>query len=665
MKENNDNINNIDNDIEDQIFLGLENDKNIRLSSFDNLKVNIEKKRNSNEENRLTLSDDLNEEERKSIIQNENIAQLGTRIYCPNRNCFLSSVILLNPIFFEVNSDCGKHINKMDIIDFIISSGKYKEEKETCERCKMTYQNIILNKNILYKCSCDKNICEKCKDFHLKNNNLNEHKLVDFNKKDYTCLCNNKNEKFVGYCVDCKKDFCGLCSEQHKNHKIINFNKFNIDKNLLKQKFIEQKGVISRFNKLVDGWLKRAQEFINLYKKKLELYEKINEKIIEQYDSINKNYKSIKNIEYLNFDFDDIVINLIKNQNNLKLHNNLICKFINENMGKYVQLKNYKNNALKNFEHKYSKDIHGYVSHICELKKKDILIINITKKDIYNTESLYICKKAADYNITKIYCSDIGENKILGLSELRNGNLLIIHEKDFQIYEVNEIGALTNLETHKFNDKEFKQVIELINGNLISLNHKKFKENEIIFWEKNLLKGEYEIKKQKELVGANSIVENDKLSFLVYCDNNDLYSFDSNTGKCALLIKLPMNLKHLIKMMKIGKNGFLLYYQDCLVLLNLKTKLIKQLKNTFNDICYAPNSISSFFASFSENINFKKKKLNSLCLIICDLQKNEIYCHKSNGNMHSEAINYIISLNNNDLITCSMNDKIKLWEKKE
>lgn len=108
-----------------------------------------------------------------------------------------------------------------------------KEKKEQC-----ICQNKILNKNIkFYKCLCGKKICQNCKQKHLNENNNNNHNLVDFNAKDYTCFCNNKGKKFIVYCLDCQKDLCIYCNTEHINHKKIKYNQvYQVDKNILREK---------------------------------------------------------------------------------------------------------------------------------------------------------------------------------------------------------------------------------------------------------------------------------------------------------------------------------------------------------------------------------------------------------------------------------------------
>ena len=71
--------------------------------------------------------------------------ELSSKIICPNEDCFSNCIINIDPIFFDVNYDCGKHKDKMDIIEYVINSGNNKEDKEKCHRCEETYEQLKKN----------------------------------------------------------------------------------------------------------------------------------------------------------------------------------------------------------------------------------------------------------------------------------------------------------------------------------------------------------------------------------------------------------------------------------------------------------------------------------------------------------------------------------------
>ena len=51
--------------------------------------------------------------------------KLGSEIICPVDNCFLNAIISINPILFEVKSNCGKHERKLEIISPLHPEGVF------------------------------------------------------------------------------------------------------------------------------------------------------------------------------------------------------------------------------------------------------------------------------------------------------------------------------------------------------------------------------------------------------------------------------------------------------------------------------------------------------------------------------------------------------------
>ena len=682
MKENIDNDNDNDNEddnedddlslikssstnlkLDQEIILNNEQNKDLNISKEEdkrdslNLKEEERKSFYIDEEERLTLSHDLKEIQSKSFFSLENILKLGTKIRCPNKDCFSKSIIYLNPFFFEINSDCGKHKNKMNIIEYVKNSGISKENKEICFNCKKNYQYSINNNKNFYKCSCGKNICQSCEDFHLKDNSV-RHNVIDFKVKDYTCYCNDRGEKFIGYCFDCNKNYCVLCNNNHNNHKKKQFDEFNIDINLLERQLNEQKKTIKKFNSIMDNWLGRVKEFIEIYKKKIELYGKINEIIIKQYASNNNCYKSIKNIEYINFDFDDFVINIIKNQYNMKYQNTLIYMFLNECMKNYLEVKKKNKVIIKNLSLKESRKLNFIVNNICEMKKKEMLIINGIDKNANNNEQLLVTKMSTDYKLRELYCTGFESNKILSLSELKSGNLLMVQANQFKILEINDVGCFKGIQTAKLNDfVDFKEVIELSNGYLVSISLDSV--NEIIFWKKNLFNGNYEIEKRIKKDKAISILEYNISSFLIYCYDDNMYSFNSITGKETKKGKFyTVYQKKLEKMMNIRDNCVLLIFKECIGLINLSTLVVSHIFKIFNDVGRVPISNNIFLASISEK---KKKSKNGICVVECNTSNNELICNKIFENSNSDIINIIYPLKNRDIITFSSEKNLRVW----
>ena len=323
---------------------------------------------------------------------------------------------------------------------------------------------------------------------------------------------------------------------------------------------------------------------------------------------------------------------------------------------------NKKRKINNNIKLKDSKTLDCIVNNICEMKKKEMLIISCIDEETNINKLLIASKKSTDYKLNELICTEIVDNKILSLSELKNGNLLMVQTKQFKIYEINRVGFFNNIQTVTINDIiEFKQIIELVNRYLVSISLNQNNKSEIIFWKQNLISGYYEKEKTIEKDKAMSITEFNKTSFLVYFKDDDIYSFNSNTGKQHIIGNIKTEFpKNIIKMILLGENNILLVYQECIGLLNLTSLMVRYLSNAYNNICPVPFSCNNLIASFSEKI--KKKKYNNLYLIRCNLSNNGIKDEKYFENPHTNIIKCIYPLKNGDIITCSLDKTIKIWK---
>ena len=653
-----------------------ENENNINIS-IDNIEMI---------ENNNLLNNNIeflnNEEERKSLdtfyikeIKLEDI-KVGTKIRCPFPNCFENCIVMIDPNFFEISFDCGKHNNKIDIIKFIKDSGISKEDKEQCFKCKLTYEKIKEDKNnkILYKCYCGKNICKKCKKEHLDENeeSKKQHNMVDFKYKDYKCGCSNKNKKYNSFCLTCKKNLCQICDENHKDHEKKNFGELsNLSeekKNMLLQRIEIQKKLIDKFKEIIDDWFKRVKKIIDKYKTKLELYYQINLTIFNRYNPNTNFYEEIKNTEYMRTDFDENFYNLINSENDIKRQNSIICNILNDNMEVYINYYDIDTeNMFKRIKIKDTYLLNGCINHFCEIQKEESLIVN-THNINNNKNELYFFKQIKDNNNLKKYTPQFSREedfKILNLKALKNGNLLILNEKQFKISEVSKTS--NNLNTIKIMkledpDEKFIDIIELINGYLISISYSENdkNKNKIIFWKINLMRGNYEIykriiKKERPI----SILEINKTKFVVLCDNKILYCYDSKYGEEKNLCIIN-SLKLFKKMVKVKEDCILFIYENLLYLFSISSLQIKYfiIEYIITDIWYISNSNNYFLASFT------KDDSHGFFLLNIDVLKFKIYLLKKlfNNQAHPLKINCIYQLNNGDIITGSDDRKIKIWD---
>ena len=616
----------------------------------------------SNEENKQSLDASIISQ-KKQINFNE--LKIGSKIRCCEEKCFSNAIISIEPHFFQVNSDCGKHKKKMDIFSYVFSSGSLKDDQEQCNYCNKNYQDLKKGKLKLYKITCEKNICENCKKNHEKE--ISNHNLIDIEEKDYTCNCSKGGNKYINYCFDCQQNVCIKCIQNHKDHEEKKFSSiYQIGKekiNKLKKQLKGQKKALKDFNSIIEDWIKRTIEAFNKYKKKIELYIQINEKIIDNYNSSKRFYKAIKNIEYINFDLDNFILDINVSKNNYKAQNNLICRFLNDNIKNHMELSIEEN--INDIQERNEENLfNGPVKNICELKKEELVVVNINNKD-NNNEELYIYKKETDFK--EIYHSKIEEDEILCLSELKNGNLLIVQKNKFKIFNISKNSkSIINVQIEDISEKDysFNEIFQLKNGYLISLLMHPNQNNKIFFWEKNLMTGKYEIIKRKEnenSKNAISMIEIDKFCFLVLDVNNNIIIYNSNTFQDKKIGHFINVNKEFQKMVKIGEDGLLIAYKDLIILYNLYTFQVKrEIIPTILDIINVPNSYIYFLATCYERNN----NLNGIYLIKCNLIENYLQIKKLPNDFHTDIINCIYPLSNGDIISCSSDSKVKIFKLK-
>ena len=620
----------------------------------------------------------------ENVIENDinlNEINLGSRIICPEEDCFQNAIISIEPISFDIKSDCGKHIKKMNILKYVESAGKEKEENECCSLCNKSYKDILDDKQILFKCYCGHNICETCKNEHLNGNDEKEHNSIDFDKKDYICCCSKGFKKFLGFCVGCKKNICILCDSQHKGHPIKKFSELyklgKDEKNKRKQILDGKKEEIEKIKKIIDDWMSKVQKFFEIYKKKLDLFWEINNLILNKYDLSKNYYEEIKNVENIHFDFDNKLLDLLNSEEDFKKQNEIMFKIINEY---FVDYNKNKNNEIKNtikskyqldksFENEYK------VKNICELKKDKLLLVNVEGN---NQEILLVYSQSEqnNYNQEPFIEQPIDEGHIINMFELKNGNVLILQKNYFKIAKVQKEKKTINIIQNYKQAEKFKQIIELINGNLASISYNSKAENYIIILEKNLINDEYEKKKINPLKEVDDkphyLMELNNNSFLVYFEEENLIILNSKTNEA--IKKLPKiktintnNPKNKVfKMIRINENilmfiynnGFLLYN----LLLNRYTK-VYTLHYKIKDICQIPNDNKSFFINYCESTN--RNSINNsfgLIPVIYDEFLQKVELGNEILNIHSQEITCVKLLSNNYLVTSSSDNKMKMWK---
>jgi hypothetical protein len=167
------------------------------------------------------------------------------------------------------------------------------------------------------------NLCPICYDKHEKS-----HYILDYDEKDY--YCKNHSDVYNCFCLECQKDLCTLCENQHNGHELISWGSIitqdtiesckkdlgNLNENIKKLKK-DIKNIISKLNKL---------------KENLDSYFEIYKNMVENFDFRKKNYSSLQNINDIkqyNKNFMQSITEIISD-NNIKTKFNELLDLFNK-----------------------------------------------------------------------------------------------------------------------------------------------------------------------------------------------------------------------------------------------------------------------------------------------------------------------------------------------
>ena len=281
-------------DINSLIFLysGKQIDLNLKLKDQVN-KSNLESKEIS------TLVFKKNES--NLIKENNNSKTLSKELICPTcgENCLMGIKDYKIKLFGCIN---GHETNDI-LLDEFNSTQNIDELKIVCNFCKEGNKANSFNKQF-YKCiTCSKNICVLCKSKH-----DNNHKIIDYDKKNY--ICNIHGEILISYCKQCRRNLCMQCELNHKNHEIIFY------KNILPNKKDIMEDIID-FKESINDIINDAKEKIKMLNKiiiNLQILYEINFNFVNNYEIEKRNFQIMENLNLIHnrikklllFDYNDI-----------------------------------------------------------------------------------------------------------------------------------------------------------------------------------------------------------------------------------------------------------------------------------------------------------------------------------------------------------------------
>ena len=348
---------------------------------------------------------------------------------------------------YKILLQCKSGHNKGNILfDEYKGTQKLNISKIICNKCNINSKSNTY-KNVFFRCySCNMDLCPLCKDNH-----NNEHKIINYDDKNYRCVGHNKI--FNSYCKECEKNLCLYCEQEHneKKHKIINYinilpkiNNVNNDIKILKDKIDKFKTII---NDIIIK-LKKVEENI-------EYFYDINKEIINSLNNNNINYEILYNYNKIK---DVDIINDINKIINNELDNHNIINILDI----YTKMTNkYNDEIIINYNIIEEKEIKLFGKIFVENNKDNCKIIIEDKeyeliekykiKNIKNkSNNIFSIKLKGIQNITNMSYMFSGCDSVKSLPDISNWN--IANANDTECSSLNSLPDISNWNTTNDNN---------------------------------------------------------------------------------------------------------------------------------------------------------------------------------------------------------------------
>ena len=238
----------------------------------------------------------------------------SNEIICPT--CKEKAKININDYNIKIHGCKNDHIIDNILFDKFENLQMLDISKIICEECKINNKNDSYENKFNYCLNCKKNICVTCKFKHDK-----DHKIIDYDNKDY--ICNIHNEGYIRYCKDCKLNLCVYCESKHNNHNTINIIP---DLDEIKNKIKELRENINIFNNNIEKIINKLKKVMD----NIEIYYKIYNNIYNNYENRIRNYELYYNINEINNNNINNEIKKINNEYNIKTKIINILKIYNK-----------------------------------------------------------------------------------------------------------------------------------------------------------------------------------------------------------------------------------------------------------------------------------------------------------------------------------------------
>ena len=432
----------------------------------------------------INKSNEIEEKNKEDINQNETKKNEMKNINDYNNKCIISPhecrslpLIIINPNKNTVFSQCpaNGYSNELtnphepdEVMEIPINDYLKKiSEPDThvkCSKCNKKYNPSINKKNHnksnsseeeedeeeeeeeddedndnqFFLCySCNKYFCKKCKEEHVKHLNVNDKSLIEkhyvINVDCLPCRCLYHNEKYLGYCNNCKQNVCIEClnGKLHKSHEIVFFKNIMINSkevSEIKNKInIEKKNLEFFENLFMESINKIKTKFYNLLENKKEIC-RLKEILINQYEKHSYNYQTIMTCLKMEFNAKNLTIfSKLKDENSFDLIN-LIFDTLNETP-KYTYKKTKTDNFSKKKEN-LNNDDNKNINKMNKSKEKDIKEESkskkVKKKKIHKkiiSNSFSIDLNEEENNVSQVNINkENSNNSLINNNSINNSN---------------------------------------------------------------------------------------------------------------------------------------------------------------------------------------------------------------------------------------------------
>ena len=678
--------------------------------------------------NSIDLKNSLNSvfDELSILSESQHASNHNSLLLCPE--CWNIPYIFFDEDERSITSCCDKkiHSKEYSLTEFLKNYSNIKLSKLKCSRCNQTnkftasepinlkfselrklsqvsnYSNDLVNQ-FQYCLECNNFFCSKCQRIHREETRI--HNLLPVSKLGNYCV--KHSEIYSDYCFNCCENICIKCLPMHKTHNIIQIKSvFPDEKEISKKKTqiarqkTELKTIQIIFKEAVENIVKK---FNSLLDKKMEEIQ-FKENIIFCYEMKPNNYNSANNFNTLTVDYPNFNFNSFFNNNGFDKND-----FLDDNIG------------IKKIQ-----KIYEYFANYGKICKKVVTFrkrikIGPDERVLMSANKTKIYKKKINSSIKKLFkdhasntinnygdevlspaeknCSKknkkkflIDNEKLFGLDkELKKKNMSVktmnVHRscnqsksKGKNISNKNINHDLVEVDTKKYKYKNrkiniknkcnyYKKAIiknitndqkenDNIYSNLNSLNkNEKIDNDEQTNYdfeiEKIMLKTDtnfYKIKNQNSNENSISSVESEEINI----KNERKIDISTNTPK--IVSKIVQNKKEVMNMIILNDGNFATSSWDSSVkIFDYKTFKVLLVINEReeNDVCYV-------------------LQLNDESILVCSRKMYKYILYDNDTKCYLDCImdqynDYIIKaieLENNTIISCDWEYKIKIWEKK-